>query len=240
MKLIADLGNTLRKYAVFDGDCMVFLQSVSDGDAKILNLIFEKYRPDSGIVSSVVQLNEQYTQLFPGDFKLLNMSADLRLPLINRYASPQTLGSDRLAAAVAAYSKFPGENVLVVDAGTCIKYDMVHRTGEYLGGAISLGVNMRFSALHTFTGKLPLIKSGIISGIVGTDTRTSILSGVMNGATAEIDGMIGYYSEKFPGLRVVMSGGDAGYFAGKLKNRIFAVENVVLIGLKIILDYNDQ
>jgi type III pantothenate kinase len=159
---------------------------------------------------------------------------------VNKYDSPETLGKDRLAAAVAGNHLFPNQNVLVIDAGTCIKYDFINAQAEYLGGAISPGLQMRFNALHIFTEKLPLIELTVFKTLIGKNTTDSLLSGVINGTLSEIDGIIDQYREIYPEIQIVLSGGDAEYLVGKLKKGIFAVSNIVLQGLKIILDYNDK
>ena len=144
----------------------------------------------------------------------------------------------RLAAAVGASRRFPGEDLLVVNAGSCITFDFISREGDYLGGAISPGLAMRLKALHTFTGKLPLINLRQARHLIGTDTAGSILSGVVNGAIAEVEGIARQYSAQFPGLRVILSGGDLKYFDKRLKISIFALPNIVIHGLYQILLFN--
>jgi type III pantothenate kinase len=126
---------------------------------------------------------------------------------------------------------------MVINAGTCITYDLVNCENEYLGGAISPGTTIRFKALHTFTDKLPLIENSMPPTIVGKTTQECILSGVMNGALAEMDGMIDFFRSQYPDLKIILSGGDAKYFDNRLKNSTFAFPNIVLNGLNIILDH---
>jgi type III pantothenate kinase len=142
----------------------------------------------------------------------------------------------------AASRMFQNQNVLVIDAGTCITYDLLNSSNEYLGGAISPGLWMRFQALQHFTGKLPLIEPSpnVETPLVGDNTANSIVSGVQQAILLEVDGMIAQYGLLFPNLKVVVSGGDYFYFDKYLKSNIFATPNIVLKGLKEILDFNED
>jgi type III pantothenate kinase len=134
---------------------------------------------------------------------------------------------------------FPDNNVLIIQTGTCITYEFVSGEGEYSGGSISPGIDMRLKSMNTFTAKLPLVKKQEIDYLIGKTTKESILSGVINGCIAEIDGIIDQYRKKFSELKVVAGGGDIFFFDKKLKNRIFATENLVLKGLNEILKFNN-
>ncbi len=189
----------------------------------------------------------------------------LALPISLMYETPETLGTDRLAAALAATVFFPGENTLVINAGTCLTTDFVTDKGEYIGGSIAPGLRMRLRAMHHFTGKLPLIEfseggteparetSGPdesvselpgqayeIYGLPGQSTKNSMLAGVTTGMVAEIDGLIEIWRKKISFFNVILSGGDANFFDKNLKNRIFAVDNIVLHGLNLMLKHNVQ
>ena len=240
MKLIIDIGNTLQKTAVFDKDNMVFFETQAEVSANVLDDIFQQFQIESAILSSVVNHPPALEEKISKHCSLWVFDHNTPIPIINKYHTPETLGKDRLASVVAANHFFPNQNVLVIDAGTCFKFDFINSRKEYLGGAISPGIQMQFSALHTFTGKLPLIKLSEFDNLIGNTTEKSILSGVINGSVAEIDGVIDKYKEKHPDLIVVFSGGDADYLANKLKNKIFAIQNIVLTGLKLILDHNEN
>ena len=160
------------------------------------------------------------------------------LPIKNLYKTPQTLGKDRLAAAVAGHMRFSTDPVLVVNAGSCITFDVINEKGEYLGGSISPGIQMRFRALHTFTGKLPLITGKNLVALTGTTTGDSILSGVINGSLSEVEGIIAQYLQKYKNLHVILSGGDMKYFDTRLKIKTFAIPNIVTEGLYQILELN--
>ena len=170
-------------------------------------------------------------------FKLLEFTSTLPYPLKTIIKLPITLGKDRLAGVVAAHFLYPEKNMLVIDAGTCITYDLINKNGEYFGGSISPGLTIRFYALHTFTGKLPLVSFRNYSELAGTDTETSILAGVINGFLFEVDSVIDKYMEQYSDLKVLICGGDYQFLADRLKNSIFAVPEIVLVGLNEILDY---
>jgi type III pantothenate kinase len=161
------------------------------------------------------------------------------IPLKNSYSTAETLGTDRLAAAVGANFFYEGKNVLAIGCGTAITYDFVTEAGEYVGGAISPGIGIRFKALNQFTAKLPLVEIDEKFPILASTTRESILSGVLNGAIHEVDGYIDAIHQNFSDFEVILTGGDANFFVGKLKNAIFVVPNLVLIGLNRILYHND-
>ena len=243
MKLIIDIGNTLVKTAIFDGDKIVELVTSENGLDETLEKVTAEYSDiTSGIVSSVRHYDDSIIgTLLPG-VTMIRLSHKTPLPFKNNYLTPETLGRDRIAAAAAAVHLFPGENVLVIDAGTCITYDIVTSDREYLGGAISPGLKMRFDAMHTFTGKLPLVNPDVLSDIelVGKSTRESLLSGGQLGILLEVTGMIEAFKVKFGNLKTVIGGGDYNYFDKYLKNNIFAAPNLVLTGLKKILDFNEE
>jgi type III pantothenate kinase len=160
------------------------------------------------------------------------------VPIINNYGSPETLGKDRLAGVIGAKHWMPNSNILVIDAGTAITYDLVTANGEFLGGGISPGIAMRYKALHTFTGRLPLLDYYGDAELIGTDTASSIHSGVLNGAVAEMEGIIKGYQPLYPGLKIILTGGDHNYFDKRLKIKTFAALNLVLEGLNLILNFN--
>jgi type III pantothenate kinase len=161
------------------------------------------------------------------------------LPIHNAYATPHTLGADRLAAAVGAAWLRPSRDSLIIDAGTAIKCDWVEGGHTFRGGSITPGLRLRFQALHTFTGRLPLLEmpADLTAEIplTGVDTASAIRSGVLNGAVAEVNGMLDYYRAQCPTLSVLLAGGDAGFFQSRLKGPIFVIPELVLLGLHRIL-----
>jgi type III pantothenate kinase len=240
MKLVIDLGNTFQKLAVFSGEEMVYVEISEQITMKLLLSIFNRFAIISAIISSVIHHDKEIESFINSRCQCVVLDHNTALPLLNKYESTETLGKDRLAAAVAGNHFFSHNDVLVIDAGTCIKYDFINSKSEYHGGAISPGLRMKFNALHTFTEKLPLVELNHFNALVGKTTSESLLSGVINGTLAEIDGIIDRYREIYPQIQVVLSGGDAEYLVSKLKNKTFAVSYIVLNGLKIILDYNDN
>jgi type III pantothenate kinase len=171
---------------------------------------------------------------------LIILNAETPLPIKLNYLTPKTLGADRIAAVVGAHSLHPQKNILVIETGTCITYDFIDADGIYQGGGISPGIHLRFSALHNFTEKLPLVTAIGDAALIGKSTESSIQSGVINGIIAELQGIISSYESNYENLTVILSGGDLEYFDKNLKNNIFAVPNIVLTGLNIILELNDK
>lgn len=236
--LIIDQGNTLIKVALFSGTTLLWVQGYETITRQMIeDLKLEAYNIKAGIVSSVSSDADSIIGLFP-EIQWVILDKDTSLPIINRYDTPDTLGKDRLAGAVAGAHIYPGKNVLIIDAGTAITYDMVNSMNQYVGGSISPGINMRFKALHTFTKRLPLYEPAMYDKLTGTDTYQSIMSGVMVGARAEMDGIINEYEQKYQSLITILTGGDAIYFDKKLKSNIFATSNLVLSGLNLILQYH--
>jgi type III pantothenate kinase len=238
-KLILDLGNTLWKIALFEGKEITELHIVdSNKPGEALSRIRSLGGFSACLLSSVVELPNPMLQFLRKEGHFYELTESTPLPIKNLYHTPATLGKDRLAAAVGASALFPGKDVLLVIAGTCITYEMITARKEYLGGAIAPGIRMRLQALHTFTGKLPLIPFHEKDIMIGRDTEGSILSGVLNACVFESEGFISSYRQRFPNLKVVVSGGDAPYFEKRLKSSIFAAPNIVLKGLNEILDHN--
>lgn len=242
MKLVIDIGNTLVKTALFKADEMIQLQSNKELTTEFLNELFNTYPEiNSAIIASVRPAGIEVINLLESNTRLLQLNENTPLPFINSYKSPNTLGHDRMAAVAGASALFPGHHVLVMDAGSCITYDFITSDNRYFGGGISPGVNMRFSALNAYTAGLPLVDFDRTHqpDLIGTDTKNSILSGVQNGVLQEVDGIINTYKRQYKNLKVIMSGGDYKYFDKYLKNNIFAAPNIVITGLKRILELNE-
>lgn len=242
LKLIIDIGNTRTKLAVFHENNLIDLQVSERPELVFLNKVLMTY-PDvsASVLSSVRDYPIEFDTLLKRVGFFLKINAEILLPFKNLYQTPQSLGKDRLAIVAGAKARFPQENVLAIDAGTTITYDFINKNGEYLGGGISPGIVMRLKALHTFTDKLPFISSMEMKiPLIGNTTKMAILSGVMNGVVVELDGIIDRYKQQFNGLKIIMGGGDHKYFDTRVKNNIFASPNIVLEGLKEILDFNEE
>jgi type III pantothenate kinase len=193
-----------------------------------------------GFYASVGELDLQLQHYFKASLGLTHFSPSSHIPLSMGYQTPETLGSDRLATAIGGFSLFPNTNVLILDFGTCLKCDFVSSEGTYEGGSISPGLNMRFKAMHTFTAKLPLLvmPENFPTQPIGRSTAESMHNGVLFGMLAEAEGMIHFYQEIFPELKVLITGGDAEVFEGRLKNAIFVRQNLALLGLAETMKYN--
>jgi type III pantothenate kinase len=244
MKLVIDIGNTFAKLAVFEKDTMLSFQIIKSIGVEHIIYILKKFPLiSSSIISSVALHDVKVNELLRQHGYFIELNHNTPVPFINKYSTPFSLGKDRIAIASAAAQLHPKKNTLIIDAGTCITYDLVTSENEYLGGGISLGLKMRFDALHNFTHKLPLIKIPNHEekiGLIGNSTETSILSGVVNGTTSEIQSIINQYSNTFSPLISLISGGDYKYFEKLVKSDIFAAPNIVITGLKCILDFNEK
>jgi type III pantothenate kinase len=241
MNLVLDLGNTHGKIAVCDRQKVVEAATYEKITSREISYFHIRYSGIQGaIVSSVVNYSREIIDylynLYPVCIELNHATP---IPLLNRYQTPETLGYDRIAAAVGAYTICPGKDVLVIDAGTAITYDIVSARGEYVGGNISQGIDIRFKSLHKYTNRLPhLERPQELPPLVGSSTREAIQSGIVNGLRFEMDGFIEAMTGLYPKLQVVLTGGDAKYFVGKLKSSIFVDPNLNLIGLNRILEHN--
>lgn len=243
MKLIIDLGNTSQKYYLFEGKHLKDAFIIPGiPDSFVLKDIILKHGPfESAILSTVVDPGNEFLKTLDFVGKMIVFTPETPVPVGIDYLTPETLGSDRLAAAVAGHALFPGNPVLVIEAGTCIKYDLVVE-GRYKGGLIAPGIIMQAKALNTFTEKLPLVNPEPGAGVplTGTDTNSSLLSGIINTTQASMQGIISMYLSKYPDMKIVLSGGDIKYFDKMLKNSIFALPNIVAAGLNEILDFNNE
>ncbi len=238
MNLVIDIGNTNVKIALFRDKELFLLHTATDVDQTLIQEWILQHNPEAAIISTVRKA-DRFTWLATGHFPVLHAGINLKLPIKLLYKTPETLGSDRLAAAIAAADMFPGQNSLAITAGSCITTDVVTAENEYIGGTISPGLHMRLRAMNHFTGELPLIKNiKEETPLLGTTTESSMMSGVINGITAEIQGFIAILEKEIGFFNVIFSGGDGKIFAKKLKSRIFAVDNIVLHGLNLMLNHN--
>ncbi|KAA5820608.1 type III pantothenate kinase [Algibacter amylolyticus] len=242
MNLIIDVGNSYVKLAVFKGSELldrrvVLLKAVEDE----IDVLAKHYLDlDNVIISSVGNLDKLTVKSISKRFNVLVLDSNTKLPFKNLYSTPKTLGVDRIALVCSSIKKFSEKNVLIIDAGTCVTYDFININNEYLGGAISPGINMRYKALNNFTAKLPLLDKEIPESIIGNSTEASIHSGVVLGFLKEIEGVIECYEEKYSDLTVILTGGDTKFLSKQLKSSIFANPNFLLEGLNYILQFNSN
>jgi len=238
MNLIIDIGNTRAKIAVIKENSI--LKKMTSDIANIkkdIKKLQKDYTFKNCIISSVSKFDLSVLKNSFNFDNIVELNHHTKIPFINKYNTPSTLGVDRIALASAAVTQYPFENVLVIDAGTCITYDLINSNSEYLGGAISPGIKIRYKSLHTFTANLPQLEESNFT-LIGIDTESSIHSGVLNGLIQEIDGVISQYKAKYQNLTVVLTGGDTNFLAKKLKSTIFANPNFLLEGLNSILIHN--
>lgn len=240
MNLVIDIGNSRTKAAVFSGEKIVERWSFGDFGRQEINEVLRKY-PEirNSILSATRGDRASIENILRESVRFFIPAGDgTPVPLKNLYRTPATLGPDRLAAAVGAGFLFPGQNLMIADLGSAITIDFVTAAGEYLGGSISPGARLRFRALHDHTGKLPMGSlDDAPEGIAGT-TSEAVAAGVAEGIRHEIEGYMREFADKMPGLRLILTGGDAEFFEKRFKNTIFANYDLVLIGLNRILDYN--
>jgi type III pantothenate kinase len=237
MNIAVDAGNTSVKVGLFENATLKEVRRRVT--MPHLSEIVQTDTTHNCIISSVkgdAQTIRKYIEPFVQNVLVLDHL--LPVPLVNEYETPHTLGKDRLAAVAGAKALYPGSDCLVIDIGTCITYDCIRADNHYLGGSISPGLHMRFKALYTFTAGLPLIEPQMEAVLTGKNTHDAILSGVINGMVAEIEGIMAKYRILLPGLDVIFCGGDAVFFESKIKQRIFVIPELVLIGLNRILEYN--
>ncbi len=240
--LVIDIGNTTSKLAVFKQRELVHFERLAQVDEMVLANLIEKYQIENATISSV---NKDINQL--GDFlkqsvRYIPFTTANIGGIKNNYQTLNTLGLDRWAKVIAAYCLYQGENCLMIDAGTCITYDVLNEKSEYFGGSISLGIKMRFEALNHYTQRLPLIDWQASENEIpeGSDTTKAIKNGVLQGALNEVEGFIRLENQKNNDLKVIITGGDADFLTKQLKNSIFASQIIkepylVLKGLNEVI-----
>lgn len=240
MNLVIDIGNSVSKGAVFDRQSCIYMLTRDIIRAADIRALLRDY-PD--ILHSIISTVRMEQPSFAGLLRdsgvhVLCLDHLTPLPIKNCYGTKETLGYDRIASAVEANARFPGQDILIIDMGTAITIDFVSSENEFLGGNISPGLIMRLRSLHEYTGRLPLVEPADHDALLGTDTESAIRAGVQNGIIFELDGYINEQKKRYPRLQVIMTGGDAVFFDKKLKNSIFVDLNLNLFGLHRILEYN--
>lgn len=239
VNLIIEQGNTSTKVAIYAEGNLKASFVYKTFDKSKLKPLFDVYSLDKGIYSTVADVDEDLIAYLKERLScFIYFDNDVRLPITIKYKTPHTLGKDRIAAVVGAYYLQPNRNILIIDAGTCITYELLEASGSYLGGNISPGMTTRFKALNDYTKKLPLVNEREEVPCWGTCTEDAIRAGVVNGIVFEMDGYIDEAKELYSDVLVFLTGGHSFYFESRLKNSIFADINLVLTGLNRILEYN--
>ncbi|MCP2026794.1 type III pantothenate kinase [Flavobacterium sp. HSC-32F16] len=239
MILTVDVGNTRIKAAVFEGNSVLenFVFEKNELEKKI-EKILEKFQNCTDlVVASVGNVEKQSFLTFEKKVNVHFFTHEDVFPFHNKYATPATLGIDRMILAAGATLQFPKQNRLVIDAGTCITYDFIDENDNYLGGAISPGLRLRYETLHNYTARLPLLALEEPYSYIGDSTAQAIHSGVVNGFVYEIDGFIDEYRSNFANFIIILTGGDADFLAKRLKNTIFANSNFLLESLSQTYQY---
>jgi type III pantothenate kinase len=238
MNLIIDIGNSSTKFAIFDGKDLVTSFRSKEFSCQTLEKKLSHRRIEKAIISSVRDTPEYIFDLLTVNIPIVHiLTHKSKLPFSIKYDTPDTLGPDRIAAVAGAYNCFKGENILVIDAGTAITYDFLYGN-SYNGGNISPGLNMRFRALHKFTGKLPLINPPAEYSFPGHNTADAIAAGVITGVTYEINEYIRTFEKKHTEFKVILTGGDGEYLKDKIDYKITYMPDIVIEGLNYILEYN--
>lgn len=237
MNFVIDAGNTLIKTAVYNSNGLLAIDYHSQWQVETINDILSLYNEITDcLICSTREVPVWLERVMKeNDINYTQLTHLVPMPIKIDYETPETLGKDRIAAAVGAAYRFPGMNVLAIDAGTALTIDLVTAEGFFAGGNISPGLRMRFTALHQQTFSLPEVQPTGEVPLIGKNTRDAILAGVVNGLCYEIDNSINSLNNKYNDLRVIMTGGDAAYLSARLKNPIFVEENLVLNGLNAIL-----
>jgi len=237
--LCFDFGNTRKKVAVFINDTIEEVKTLADDSAETIQTLIEKFKPAKSILSSVVDHNLAMEEVLATATKFHKLSHLTKVAFTTPVGKPETIGADRLALTAAAVHYFPDKNNLVIGLGTCVTYNFINKYHEFVGGAISPGLEMRLKSLNYYTAKLPLVRADSNIPLMGYDTNTNILTGVVMGMAKEIDGFIEEYEEKFNNFNVLLTGGDIVYLASHLKKKIFADPDLIFKGLYAISEVNN-
>jgi len=237
--LCLDFGNSRFKAAVFNNDQFIETIDLLDDTISHLKTIIDAYKPEKSILSSVVHHDADIESLLIQHTKFHKISNETILNFKLATGKPETTGVDRLALAAAAVHLFPKKNNLIISVGTCITYNFINSNHQFLGGAISPGMDMRFKSMHEYTAKLPLVTQTWNIPLIGYDTKTNLQSGVIVGIANEIEGFIEKYNEKFGNFNVLLTGGNSVYFVSQLKNKIFADINFLFKGLYALSELNN-
>ena len=237
--LCFDFGNTRLKAAVFKHEQIAKIIRLTDDSEQTIKSLVEEYHPGKSILSSVIDHNPAIETILTAKTKFHKLNHLTKLAFTTPVGKPETIGADRLALTAAAVHFYPGRNNLVISLGSCITYNFINKYHEFVGGAISPGLEMRLKSLNYYTAKLPLVDANGNAPLIGYDTVTNILSGVVLGMAFEIDGFIDEYDRKFDNFNVLLTGGDIVHLASHIKSKIFADPDLIFRGLYAISEVNN-
>ncbi len=234
-----DFGNTRLKCALFQDRELLEMVVLENGHPDTVQTLINSFQPDKSILASVINHDPEVEIVLAASTLFHKLGHTSKIPFSTPVGKPETIGADRLAAVAAAVDLFPKQHNLVIGLGTCITYNYVNPTHEFLGGSISPGMQMRFRSMHEYTALLPLVEAENNFPLIGYDTKTNLLSGVILGMAKEIDGIIDAYALKFNNFNVLLTGGDMAFFVPHLKNKIFADPYLIYKGLYAISEFNN-
>ena len=237
--LCFDFGNTRKKVAMFQGKEQKEAIVLADDSPETIQGLIDRYQPSRSILSSVVDHDPRVEEMLEKQTKFHKLSHLTKVSFTTPVGKPQTIGADRLALSAAAVLSYPDKNNLVIGLGTCVTYNFINKYHEFIGGAISPGLEMRIRSMNQYTARLPLVKPDSNVPLMGYDTETNILSGVVLGMAKEIDGFIAAYREKYGNFNVLLTGGDIVYLGALIKNKIFADPDLIFKGLYAISELNN-
>ena len=241
MKTICfDFGNTRLKAAIFNNDEYVEQIILPNDELFTIERLINIQQPQKTILSSVIHHNPAIESYLAQNTKFHKLSHLTKANFTSPVGKPETIGADRLALAAAAVHFFPNKNNLIIGLGSCVTYNFINQNNEFIGGSISPGMEMRFKSMEVFTAKLPEVRADWNFPLIGYDTKTNMQSGAIAGLAFEIEGFIQAYSEKYSNFNVVLTGGDATYFASRLKYKIFADYNFLFKGLYALSETNND
>lgn len=240
MNLVVDSGNSFSKLGLFENNVIIDRFQFKKLTLNNIEKIFYQRKITNSIFSNVGEPNNKVLKFLGKNSNLVNFNSKLKIPFTNKYRSIETLGSDRIGLVSQASKLYSNKNILIIDIGTSITYDFLNKKNEYLGGNISPGLNMKFKALNNQTHNLPLVEKIKINSIIGSSTKSSVISGVINGTLGEINYISNLYKNKFKKIMIILTGGDSKFLFNHIKNGILADSNFLLSGLNLLLELNKK
>lgn len=238
--LCLDFGNTRLKAAVFESENFMEEIILPNDHVKTIESLLHIHQPQKSILSSVIRHNPSVEEILSSTTQFHKLSHLTKINFTIAVGKPETIGADRLALCAAAAHFHPSVNNLVIALGSCITYNFINQYGQFIGGSISPGMQMRFKAMEVFTAKLPLVEPDVNFPLIGYNTKTNMQSGVLAGMTYEIAGFIEAYNNKYDNFNVVLTGGDIPFFAHQIKKKIFADSNFLFKGLYALSETNNN
>lgn len=238
--LIIDHGNTRTKLFIFEEVIIVHRVVIVDLTLELLTGFLKSFPHVSKVgLSATGHFDDSLKIFLQKKYNFIELTHETKIPITNHYKTPKTLGKDRLAAVVAAHDLYPAQNVMIIDAGTCVTYDFVTVSGDYYGGSISPGLQMRLRAMHEFTAKLPLVGIEYLLDFIGSDTTTALQTGAQYGLIHEIEGFQKMYVQRFGACKTLLTGGDALFIAQHLVHLQIETQNdLVAMGINVVLNHH--